>query len=64
MMLQVETFKGNASVSMYVDLDKLLITVKKYSYGGELLEKMTCDTRHAANAYFKQWRDELEKDLA
>lgn len=64
MMLQVETFKGNASVSMHVDLDNLLITVKKYSYGGELLEKMSCDTRHAADGYFEQWCDELEEDLS
>lgn len=62
-MLKVETFKGYAGVSMDVNLDNLMVTVKKYSYGGELLEKMTFDTRPAANACFKQWRDELAEDM-
>ena len=62
MMLKVETFKGHASVSMHVNLDNLMITVKKYSYGGNLLEKVACDTRPAAEGYFKQWRDEIAED--
>lgn len=64
MMLKVETFKGHASVSMDLNIHNFTATVKKYSYGGELLEKMTCDTRPAAEAYFKQWRDELAEDLS
>lgn len=64
MMLKVETFKGHASVSMNLDIDTFTATVKKYGSGGELLEKMTCNTRHAVEAYFKQWRDELAEDLS
>lgn len=62
MMLRVETFKGDASVTMHMNLISGMVTVKKYNYGGALLEKMSCDTRSEAEAYFKQWRDELEED--
>lgn len=64
MMLKVETFKGHASVSMHLNIINMMITVTKYSYGGQLLEKMSCNTREAAEDYFKQWRDELEEDAA
>ena len=62
MMLRMETFKGHASVSMGLNVENLMITVKKYSYGGALLEKMACDTRPEAESYFKQWRDELDEE--
>ena len=62
MMLKLETFKGHASVTMHMNLVNGMCTVKKYSYGGDLLEKMSCDTRSEAEAYFKQWHDELEED--
>lgn len=63
MLIKVETFKGESYVVMDVNPINLMVTVKKYGYGGELLEKMSFDTRYAADTFFQKCCDELEKDF-
>lgn len=49
--MKIKEYKSGAYVSL--NHDAQLSIVKLYSASGELMDKMRCDTRRAANEYFR-----------